>query len=443
MKAKTSSSIDRRRFIELTALGGGVILVGSFPGCGPRTAGSDSATALGGGFSQAGLANLHDLMAAHVASGKVPGLVTLVSRRGQVEVDAIGNKTLGGQDPMTRDAIFRIASMSKAVTAAAAMILIEEGKIRLEEPVDRLLPELANRRVLKSVDGPLDDTVPAKRAITVDDLMTFRMGFGLMFPMDTRPIQKKAIELGVLFSGAPLPKGSPEPNEWLKRFATLPLMAQPGEQWLYHTGSDILGILIARASGQDLPTFLSERIFAPLEMTDTGFSVPASKLDRLPPMYFANPQTSAMDVLDAAQTTQWSTQPGFPSGGGGLVSTADDFHSFARMLLNKGEHAQKRILSAQSVARMTSDHLTPEQKSISGFAPGFFDKIGWGFGLSVVTKPDSISAVPGRYGWLGGYGTHWFNDPSQDLVGLMLTQRTYDDTFPNVAFEKAVYAAIE
>ena len=220
-------------------------------------------------------------------------------------------------------------------------------------------------------------------------------------------------------------------------------MAQPGERWLYHTGSDILGIVIARASGQSLPTFLSERIFAPLGMLDTGFSVPAAKLSRLPSMYYGNPQTGALDLLDGQQNTQWSKEPAFPAGGAGLVSTADDFHAFARTLLNRGEHAGKRILTAQSVELITRDHLTPEQKSISGFAPGFFDNIGWGFGVSVVTKADSISATPGRYGWDGGYGTHWFNDPSQDLVALMLTQRTFDNTFPSVAFDKAVYAAIQ
>ena len=309
---RTSPSIDRRQFIELTALGGGAILLGSLPGCGSKGPGADSARGVAGGFSRAGLQRMHDTFAAHVASGKAPGLVTLVSRRGQIDVDTIGNKALGSQDRVTRDTIFRIASMTKSVTAAATMILVEEGKLRLDEPVDRLLPELANRRVLKSVDGPLDETVPAKRAITVDDLLTFRLGFGLMFPMDTRPIQKTAIELGVGIAGPPLPKSAPEPNEWLRRFATLPLMSQPGEQWLYHTGSDILGILIARASGQDLPTFMSERIFALLAMSDTGFMVPSAKLNRLVTMYYANPQTRALDVLDGQQNTQWRSPPPFP-----------------------------------------------------------------------------------------------------------------------------------
>ena len=436
--------IDRRKFVELTALGGGAILLGSLPGCDPRTPGADSAAAaVGHGFSEAGLQRMHDTFAAHVASGKAPGLVTLVSRRGQVAVDAIGTKALGSQDPMTRDTIFRIASMTKPITAVAAMILVEESAFRLEDSVEKFLPELANRRVLKNVDGPLDETVPARRAISIEDLLTFRMGFGLLFPMDTRPIQKKAIELGVGIPMPPFIHPAPEPNEWLRRFATLPLMAQPGEKWLYHTGSELLGILIARASGQDLPTFLSERIFHPLGMSDTGFSVPAAKLSRLPAAYFSNPQTKTIEAFDTAQKSTWSNPPSFPSGGGGLVTTVDDYHTFARMLLNKGEHAGKRILAARSVDAMTKDHLTPEQKSVSGLFPGFFDGRGWGFGVSMVTEPDSISPTPGRYGWDGGFGTHWFNDPAQDLVAMIMTQRAIDETFPASMFQKAVYEAIE
>src|ERR1700737_3155327 len=233
------------------------------------------------GLSNARLARLHDVMAGYVERGEVPGLVTLVSRRGETHVEALGVKALGGSDPVQRDTIFRIASMTKPITAAAAMILVEECKRRLDDPVARLLPELADRRVLKRLEGPLDDTEPALRPITLRDLLTFRMGFGIvMAPPGTYPVQTAVDDL-LLGQGMPQPSLPPAPDEWIRRFGTLPLMHQPGEKWVYHTGSDVLGVLIARASGQPFESFLRERIFEPLGMRDTAFSVPASKLDRL------------------------------------------------------------------------------------------------------------------------------------------------------------------
>jgi CubicO group peptidase (beta-lactamase class C family) len=232
------------------------------------------------GLSRARLARMHDVMAAYVERGEVPGFVTLVSRRGEVHVDVIGTRALAGPTPMRRDTIFRISSMTKPIIAVATMILVEECKLRLDEPVDALLPELAERRVLKRLDGPLDDTAPAKRPITVRDLLTFRMGFGqMMAPPDAYPILSAANELQIGM-GPPNPSSMPAPDEWMRRLGSLPLMQQPGEQWMYNTGSDVLGVLgvlIARASGQELPTFLRERIFEPLGMKDTGFSVPSPR----------------------------------------------------------------------------------------------------------------------------------------------------------------------
>ncbi len=196
-------------------------------------------------------------------------VVTLVSRRGEVQVDAIGMKAAGSSDPMRRDTIFRIASMTKPITAAAAMILVEECKLRLDEPVDGLLPELADRRVLKRIDGPLDDTVPAKRPITLRDLLTFRLGIGAVIaPRGQYPIQQAMAEAGLDPGPDPSPHG---PSEWMKQLSNLPLIHQPGEGWLYHTGSDILGVLIARAADQTLEDFFRERVFGPLGMRDTGF----------------------------------------------------------------------------------------------------------------------------------------------------------------------------
>ncbi len=398
-----------------------------------------------GGFSEARLSRLHDVMSGYVDRGDIPGMVTLVSRRGDVHVDTLGAKAIGG-DPMRRDTIFRIASMTKAITAAAAMILVEECKLRLDEPVDRLLPELANRKVLKRLDAPLDDTVPAIRPITVRNLLTFRMGFGMiMGPPDKYPILHAIDELQ-LGLGPPSPDTTPAPDEWIRRLGTLPLMHQPGERWMYNTGSEVLGVLIARASGQPFDVFLRERIFEPLGMQDTGFSVPAADIDRLATSYWTNFHTGKLEVFDQAQGGQWSRPPAFPSGAAGLVSTVDDYHAFARLLLNKGEHRGQRILSRPSVETMTTDQLTPEQKAVSGLIPGYFDSHGWGFGVSVVTKRVDLAGPIGKFGWDGGLGTSWYSDPQEDMVTILLTQRAWTSPSPpNVCldFWTLAYQAID
>ena len=398
------------------------------------------------GLSGARLARMHDVMAGYVERGEVPGLVTLVSRRGEVHVDAIGTQALADPAPMRRDTIFRISSMTKPITAAATMILVEECKLRLDEPVDRWLPELAERKVLKRLDGPLDDTMPAKRPITVRDLLTFRMGFGqMMAPPDAYPILQAASEQQIGM-GPPSPSSMPAPDEWMRRLGSLPLMHQPGEQWMYNTGSDVLGVLLARASGQPLETFLRERIFEPLEMRDTGFSVPAASLDRLATSYWTDPTSGKLTVYDQARGGQWSRPPAFPSGAGGLVSTIDDYLAFGQMMLSQGKHGNERILSRLSVEVMTTDQLTPEQKAVSGLVPGYFDSHGWGFGVSVVTRRDGIAAVPGRYGWDGGLGTSWYSDPREEMVIILMTQRAWTSPSPPdvcLDFWTSAYQAID
>jgi CubicO group peptidase (beta-lactamase class C family) len=373
-----------------------------------------------GGLSKARLGRMHDVMAGYVERGALPGVVTLISRRGETHVDALGMQAVDGQAPMQRDTIFRISSMTKPITAVAAMILVEECKLRLDDPVDPLLPELADRKVLKRLDGPLDEIVPANRSITVRDLLTFRMGFGqMMASPDAYPILKAASELQ-LGMGPPNPSATPAPDEWMRRLGMLPLMHQPGERWLYNTASDVLGLLIARATGQPFGAFLHERIFAPLGMRDTGFSVPADKLARMATSYEADAETGALQLYDAPVGGQWGRPPAFQSGAGGLVSTADDYLAFCRMLLNKGKSGNARILSRPSVELMTSDQLTPEQrKDADGFLQG---NSSWGFGMAVCTRRDDLMAVPGRFGWDGGLGTSAYSDPAEDLVGILLTQ---------------------
>jgi CubicO group peptidase (beta-lactamase class C family) len=377
-------------------------------------------TQSGAALSTARLGRMHDIMACCVERGEVPGVVTLVSRRGEVHVDAVGTLAFGGSEPMRQDTIFRIASVTKPIVAAAAMILVEECRLRLDEPVDRLLPELADRRVLRQIDSPLDDTVPANRPITLRDLLTFRLGIGLSIEAwsGSFPVQQAMEERGLGVSAA-LP-AAPSPDDWIATLGELPLMYQPGERWLYNTGSDVLGVLIARAAGQPLETLLRERIFEPLGMRDTGFSVPAAQLDRLAACYQVNHATGAIEFFDNPDTSRFSRPPGFPSGAGGLVSTAGDLLAFGQMLLDHGRHGGERILSRPSVELMTTNQLTPEQQAGGSLILG--DNRGWGFGVAVVTRRDGVAAAPGRYGWDGGYGTSWHSDPAEQLVGILLTQ---------------------
>jgi CubicO group peptidase (beta-lactamase class C family) len=377
-----------------------------------------------GGFSGARLGRLHDVMADHVDRGVVPGVVTLVSRHGEVHVDAIGTKAFGYSDPMRRDTIFRVASVTKPIVAAAAMILVEECALHLDEPVDQWLPELADRRVLRAIDSPLDDTLPANRPITLRDLLTFRLGIGAVMVFPPRyPIQQAMAEAGV-GPGPALPAHTPD--ELMKRFGSLPLVHQPGERWLYDSGSDILGVLISRVAGTSLEEFLRERIFVPLGMNDTSFSVPESKLYRLASSYWTNPSTGEFEIFDGVDDSRWASPPVFESGAGGLVSTVDDLLAFGEMMLKRGKYRNERILSRRSVELMTTDQITPEQKAVSGFSPGFWESRGWGFGVSIVTRRDDLAATPGRYGWDGGYGTSWYVDPKEELIGILMTQRVWD-----------------
>jgi CubicO group peptidase (beta-lactamase class C family) len=360
-------------------------------------------------------------MQARVAKGEMPGMVMLVDHAGDVHVDTIGVKAFDSDESMRRDTIFRIASMTKPILAAATMMLVDEGRLTLEEPVDRLLPELADRRVLKRIDGPLDDTVPANRPITVEDLLTFRMGHGMVFEPSFQPPYPviKAAEDLQLVMGPPDPRTPHSPDEWIERFATLPLMHQPGERWQYNTGSLVLGVLVARASGRSLEDFLRARVFEPLGMKETGFSMPAEHAARLPSCYMTNFQTGKMELQKLSAPSEWTRPPAFPSGSAGLLSTVDDFLAFSRLLLNKGLHGDKRLLSERSVELMTTNHLTPDQ--IAGGGPVLGGQ-GWGYGMAVATSPDEVSSVPGRYGWAGGSGTSWFNDPDRELVAIAMTQ---------------------
>ena len=357
----------------------------------------------------------------YVDDGTVPGAVGLVARGEDVRVVAVGWADADGSAPMARESIFRIASLTKPITAAAVLMLVEEGRLGLDDPVDTWLPELAKPVVVRTPEGPVDDVVPAVRPVTVEDLLSSRPGWG--FPSDFSLPAVRAL-FGVQKDGRVL-KEWPEADTWVRMLAQVPLLYQPGEAWLYGTASDLQGILLARASGRTLPEFLAERIFEPLGMTDTAFEVPAAKRDHFTSFYRTDGE-GALELADGPDG-DWSRLPAFHSGGGGLVSTADDWLAFARMLLNGGEGNGRRLLSPTSVSRMTTNHLTAAQREIASL---FLEGQGWGYGGQVDVTPADPWNVPGRYGWIGGTGTTAHLVPPTGTVTVLLTQVAMENPTP-------------
>jgi CubicO group peptidase (beta-lactamase class C family) len=345
-----------------------------------------------------------EIVEAAVTQGQAPGVVAAVARGDATYIKAAGTMAVGGA-PMREDTVFRISSTTKPVTATVILGLVEDGVLGLDEPVDRLLPELAGRRVLRRPDGPLDDTVPAERAVTVRDLLTFTWGFGMQGAMFTAaepwPIVGAVGDRELHSFGPPEPETTPEPDSWLRRLGELPLLAQPGERWLYSAGSQVLGVLAARAGGAPFGEVMRERVLGPLGMDDTGF--------------YAE-DTSRLATAYEERDGKWSRPPAFPDGAGGLVSTAADLLAFGRMLLRGGG----TVLKPETVAEMTRDQLTELQRARVWPGFSFLGDRGWGYGVSVLAD--------GSYTWEGGLGTTWVNVPDQDLTVVVLTQRAAGQT---------------
>ena len=373
-------------------------------------------------LSTDGLAHLHDVMTSHVEAGEMPGLVTLVARGDHVHVDAVGSPSFAGDTPLARSAIFRIASLTKPITAATTMSLVEESALRLDESVEDLLPELAQRRVLRAIDAELDDTVAAVRPITLEDLLSYRLGFGtVVAPPGAYPIQRAEAELGLQsIGGPPWPPVAYDSDGWMAALGSLPLMYQPGEQWLYNTSGQVLGVLLARAAGTDLETVMRERIFEPLAMRDTGFTVPPDHVGRLTTFYTPDPENGELSVLDDPTDSWWSSPPRLPDGSGGLVSTIDDYWSFASMLVAGGTARGQSVLTRESVALMTADRLSLTQREASG--PFLGEHMSWGLGMAVPAT-GSTAPLPVGFGWDGGSGTTWHSNPQSGVTGILLTQR--------------------
>jgi CubicO group peptidase (beta-lactamase class C family) len=374
-----------------------------------------------GGFSSKRLTRVRDVLSRNLDAGHVPGAVAVVGRHGEVHIEAIGNLAFegeGSRTPMAADTICRIASMTKPIVAACAMTLVEDCTLRLDDPVNKLLPELADMTVLADPNGSLEDTVPAKRPITLRDLLTYTLGTGMVIAEPgTVPI---CDALDALDRGEP----EPPPDEWIRRLGALPLVYQPFERWMYETAANVTVVLVSRAAGMSFGEALRERICEPLGMKDTVFSVGGESIGRLATAYRRDDATGEVVVADGPDG-YWSRPPVFESGGGGLVSTADDYLAFASALLAGGTHRGERVLSRPSVTLMTSDQLTPAQKAVSGFRPGYFDDFGWGFGMSVRTRRTHLGPSVGSYGWPGLYGTSWYNDPAEDMTTILMIQRAH------------------
>ena len=359
-------------------------------------------------------------IAAAVDAGLLSGIVTLVWHRGKVlQVNEIGYRDIEAQLPMQRDTIFRIASMTKPVTVAAAMALVEEGALALTDPVARWLPELADMRVLVKATGPIEDTVAASRPITIDDLMTHRSGLAYAFSV-TGPISRAYGQVSL----------RQDQDSWLTEVAGLPLVHQPGERLTYSQATEVLGIALSRIEGKPLHRVLAERILEPLGMSDTGFFVTPEARRRAATMYRLDENATLQhDAMGPVPITE----PRFCQGGAGLVSTADDYLRFIRMLLSGGTLDGVRVLSAESVAAMRTDRLTTEQKQQPFLGAPFWVGRGFGLNLSLVTDAAKSAALygPGGLGtfsWPGAYGTWWQADPANDLILIYLIQNYPDLT---------------
>ncbi len=353
-----------------------------------------------------------------IDAGLLAGALTLVWQGGKVlQVNELGHRDVHAGLPMQRDTIFRIASMTKPVTVAAAMAMIEEGKLALTDPVVSVLPELAGVRVMADPSGPLDKTVPLQRDITFDDLMTHRSGLAYAFSVGP-PLGKAYSRL----------MHRQHQDRWLAELASLPLAHQPGERLTYSHATDVLGIALSRIEDKPLAEVLDARILDPLGMTDTGFAVTLEGRRRAATMYKLDANgTLHDDAMGPAQVRL----PEFCAGGAGLWSTADDYLAFVRMLLGGGAVDGVRVLSEESVQLMRTDRLTDEQKKFPFLGMPFWRGRGFGLNLSVVTDPEQSRQFygpggVGTFSWPGAYGTWWQADPSADLIIMYLIQNLPD-----------------
>jgi len=381
---------------------------------------------------------LLDPVRGFVADGRYPGMAALLWREGVEPVfDATGWRDVDRRLPFARDTIFRLASMTKPITTAAAMVLVERGRLALDAPIARWLPEAEGLRVLRDPAAELDDVLPLKRAPTLHDLMTHTAGFAWGKGADLPICRAMDAATGTT------PFVPHDPDALVRRVCALPLVFQPGTRWHYSNGSDLLGVIVARAAGMRLPEALEATVLGPLGMRDTGFCLAARDRERFATGYERRPE-GGFAIHDDAATGFWTQPPVFPAGGGGLVSTLDDYLAFARMMLDGGQGPQGRVLSEASVRLMTSHRLAPAQLRPLLPQLDFLHGQGFGLGLSIAPEGGQERRSAGSFSWPGGYGTTWFADPRRRLVAILVTQ-VWQDHLSQLApdFEAGVYDSIQ
>ena len=352
---------------------------------------------------------LEELLSRHIDAGTIPGAVAVLASSGDVEVVAAGLASVDGE-PMRDDSIMRIQSMTKVITSVAGLRLVEAGRLGLDDAVEEWLPELTGRRVLATPSAALDDTVPARRPITLRHLLTNTSGYGMV--TTDSPLQRAMAANGTEAGPEPVAVGA---DEWLARLAELPLAFQPGEGWRYHHSFGVLGILIARLAGQPLDQHLAQDLFDRLGMTDTAQWVPQARLDRLPAAYRHG--ENGLVETEPAGGGFYAGPPPFDVSHAELVSTVGDYYRFVRMLVDGAQVNGESVISADHLQQLTNDQVTAECKTPDSFFPGFWDGTGWGFGVGLTTE----GPRRGRYGWSGGQGTNFFVD-RDGTIGILLTQ---------------------
>lgn len=377
--------------------------------------------------------------------GALAGAAMLVWRDGKAETICLGWRDVEAKLQIERDTIFRIASMTKPITTTAALMLLEEGRFALHDPITRWVPEMANMRVLRSAKGPLDNTVAAQRPITFEDLLTHRSG--LTYPEFQAPVVRKALEDAI---GLSLDSQF-APGEWIARLARMPLVDHPGETFQYGCSTDLLGFVIARIEDAPLEDVLRKRIFGPLGMADTSFTVAPDKQHRRAEMYGfdqAGALTRVATVPGATVAHRPETMT-YVSGGQGLWSTVDDYCAFARMFVEGGTVGQVRLLRTETLAMMMSNQLTPEQRAMAELLglPVFVSGHGFGMGVAVVMEPKQAETAlcgggAGAVGWPGGFGGWWQADPNTRSVLIFLAHNVVEVEQLNNGIGFGVHGAI-
>ena len=378
------------------------------------------------GLSSQRLAKIAEVFNQEIKDQKIPGAVVMIARKGKVAYhEAFGAQDKSAERTMAKDSIFRIYSMTKALASVGAMILVEDGKVQLTDPVAKFLPEFKNVQVsTPRSDGMGQLTyglVPADRQPTIQDLLRHTAGLAYGEITGNARVKAAYTNAGLFTPGADYFSIELTPDEFSAKIAETPLAYQPGTTWEYSLAVDVLGRVVEKASGKRLSEFLDERLFKPLKMTDTGFSVPADRMARLSQPFAVDPASGAPNKL-----IDVSKPPKNDSGGAGAVSTAADYLRFSQMLLNGGELDGARILSRTTVALMASDHLPPAIRQTVQPGEQLLGVQGYSFGLGfAVRKEQGVSGVhgsPGEFTWAGYAGTYFWIDPKEQLVGVLMTQ---------------------